>query len=174
MPFADAIVNSAKRMRGYAEKAVVGITDEIAAHKPEWGRGNGRIDCNHAAFVFGHLALYPLRLMDVIGIKHTIKLPNAYEGLFKAGAPCHHDEHGTIYPRLSAIMPLFYAGHDALFAAAAKLSDADLAKPITDEKMKAHFPNVGEALTFMLCSHTAIHIGQVSTWRRAMGLPSAM
>ena len=30
------------------------------------------------------------------------------------------------------------------------------------------------ALTFMLTSHFMLHMGQISTWRRCFGLPSAM
>jgi hypothetical protein len=36
------------------------------------------------------------------------------------------------------------------------------------------FPKVGTAVNFLCTSHLMMHLGQISTWRRAIGLASAM
>jgi hypothetical protein len=41
-------------------------------------------------------------------------------------------------------------------------------------RIKEIFPFVGLAINFMLNNHNMMHVGQVSAWRRAMGLPSVM
>ena len=34
-----------------------------------------------------------------------------------------------------------------------------------------HLPTVGDLLAHLLTTHSAYHLGQLSTWRRAAGLP---
>ena len=41
-------------------------------------------------------------------------------------------------------------------------------------RMKEIFPFIGLAINFMLNNHAMMHLGQVSAWRRAMGLPGVM
>jgi hypothetical protein len=56
------------------------------------------------------------------------------------------------------------------------LSEADtaaLAQPLANEKMRAHFPTVGDFAIFLMTSHEMDHLGQIAAWRRAMGLGPA-
>ena len=41
-------------------------------------------------------------------------------------------------------------------------------------RMKEMFPTVGVAVNFLVNNHVMMHLGQISTWRRLMGLGSAM
>jgi hypothetical protein len=41
-------------------------------------------------------------------------------------------------------------------------------------RMSEMLPTLGAAMMFMCGSHLQMHLGQVSSWRRAMGLGSAM
>lgn len=173
MPFATAIVNSANRMRSYAERVTKDLGDHNFARLPRWGLGGEAIKCNHPAWVFGHLAIYPPRLLGLLGAKSDGLVPANFSDLFKDGTPCLDDAAGHIYPSREAILNAYFAGTDALIAACGKLTDADLAKPTPDEGMAKHFPTLAEAMIFMLNNHVAMHIGQISTWRRAMGLPPA-
>ena len=36
------------------------------------------------------------------------------------------------------------------------------------------FPMVGDLLTHLLSTHGALHLGQLSAWRRCVGLPSVL
>jgi hypothetical protein len=40
-------------------------------------------------------------------------------------------------------------------------------------RMKELFPTVGAAVNFLVVGHTQSHLGQISVWRRLMGLGSA-
>ena len=52
-------------------------------------------------------------------------------------------------------------------------TDAALAAENPAEgRFKEMFPTVGGAVAFLLGGHVAMHLGQVSTWRRVMGLGS--
>jgi hypothetical protein len=52
------------------------------------------------------------------------------------------------------------------------MSHTDLAQPLPDVRFRDQFPTVGHAVLHILAAHTALHIGQVIVWRRAMGLPA--
>jgi uncharacterized damage-inducible protein DinB len=53
-----------------------------------------------------------------------------------------------------------------------QLDDSHLDEPFPVESYRVIFPTIRHALTQVLAGHTAYHIGQVTIWRRAMGLPS--
>ena len=74
---------------------------------------------------------------------------------------------------LPVITEAFARTHDALFNALEKVDDARLLEPVTDEKARARWPVVGGRVIFMCNNHLMMHLGQISTWRRCMGLPAA-
>jgi hypothetical protein len=48
-----------------------------------------------------------------------------------------------------------------------------LARP-APERMRSRFPTVANVLLGLMTSHFASHLGQLSAWRRAVGLPSVL
>lgn len=173
----EQLIIAARRGLGLAEKMLVGVTPQTFARKPrfETTAGTKIIDCNHPAFVYGHLSLYPARLLTLAGLDPApVAAPAEFTDLFKAGVECKDDPEGTFYPSMDTITRTFYKGHDEAFDRISVLDDAVLQHPTPDERYRQHFPTVGVALTFMLTSHFMLHMGQVSTWRRCFGLPSAM
>jgi len=169
---AASILPAARLVRGYAETLIKGIPAANAAAKP---RGqSGPVDTNHPVFVFGHLSLYPARALTMIGIDPSIAaVPASWEPLFKAGAPCLDDPAGSKYPSLAEVMVAFFRGTDALIAAVAETDDVVFLKPNPNEAARERFPTIGAAVNFYLVGHPMMHAGQVSAWRRCMGLPSA-
>ncbi|MBX3378975.1 MAG: hypothetical protein KF805_02685 [Phycisphaeraceae bacterium] len=173
----EQLIVAARRGRGLAEKMLVGVTPQTFARKPRFETTSGTriIDCNHPAFIFGHLSLYPARLLTLAGLDPApVAAPADFSDLFKAGVECRDDPEGSIYPSMERITKAFYLGHDAAFERIAALNDSVLQLPTPDERYRQNFPTVGIAMTFILTSHFMMHIGQVSTWRRCFGLPSAM
>jgi len=173
----EQLIVAARRGRGLSEKMLVGVTEQIFARKPRFETNSGTkiIDCNHPAFVYGHLSLYPARWLSLAGADPApAATPPEFTDLFKAGTECKDDPDGRIYPSMERITKVFYHGHDAALDRIATLDDSILQTPTPDERYRQHFPTVGVALTFMMTSHFMMHMGQVSTWRRCFGLPSAM
>ncbi len=175
MPAADLIVQPAKMTRGYCEKLAKGITADMAARKPRWGWDGHEIDCNHASFIFGHLAIYPSRIFTLAGKDaKAVAIDPKIEVLCKAGATCVDDPHASIYPHIEKLVSLFFNGYDKCVEVAAKMDDKLLASPHPDPAVRERFPTIGAATNFLINNHVMMHMGQLSTWRRAMGLPSAM
>jgi DinB superfamily len=171
--FSDSIAIGARRGRVYAESLLKDITARNFARKPSFG--GTVIDCNHPAFVYGHLGLYGARVLDLSGLSgSSIAAPAGWEDLFKAGAPCRDDPEGTIYPAMDDLTAHFFKSYDAAIAALPTVGDDRFAMPNPNEKSRETFPTVGGVVGFLMGSHLMLHLGQISTWRRCMGLGSAM
>lgn len=46
--------------------------------------------------------------------------------------------------------------------------------PTPNEDFRQIMPTLGNALVFILWAHEAVHVGQLTSWRKAMGLPPVM
>ncbi|HYE61944.1 MAG TPA: hypothetical protein VD997_08095 [Phycisphaerales bacterium] len=175
--YLNMMIDSSRRGRGLAEKLLVGIKPEQAARKPhfETPAAPQLIDTNHPTFCYGHLAIYPARMLKVAGLDSTAAAcPPEWDNLFKAGSPCLDDKDGTIYPAFSTITAALFKNMDAAFAQLSTLDDKVLLNQMPDERYREFFPTVGIGLNFLLNNHVMMHLGQVSVWRRCFGLPSAM
>ncbi|MFN0132708.1 MAG: DinB family protein [Phycisphaerales bacterium] len=169
---ASIIAAGARRVRGHADRLLVGIPPARAARRAVVG--GVEVAANHPSFIFGHLALYPARVMRLAGLDPAaVAVPPDWEALFKAGAACVDDPHGSVYPPLDRLTDAYRRGYDATIAAIEGLPDAALMAANPDESYRTNFPLVGNALLVLLCSHPAMHLGQLSTWRRCEGLPPA-
>lgn len=163
--FASQIRPGAERALGYAEGLVKDISPETFSRMPQ-------PNINSPAFNLGHLSIYPdLRLLSLMGREDLVRpLPFPME-LFKAGSPCV-DEPGR-YPPKDAIVETFRGRYRVALDALADLSDELLARPNPMEgRFRELFPTVGSAIAFLLVGHTQSHLGQISVWRRIMGLGS--
>lgn len=170
----DQIVMAAKRVRGYGEMIAGGISAEQFASKPRFG--STVIDCNHPAFVYGHLSIYPARLAGFVGLDvGKVAHPAHYPDLFKAGCPCQDDPERKIYPSRDELLTTYMKAYDGLFEQLASVKDEILSQPHPDPTIREKFfPTLGAAMVFLLCAHPTMHFGQISTWRRCVGLPGVM
>lgn len=133
--------------------------------------GGVKIESNHPAFCFGHLAIYPARLAEAMGVKlPAIEAPAGFADLFAAGKPCLDDPEGTIYPRMDVITKAYFDGYRGLLAAASTVDPAVFDQPHPNEKLRDRFPTIGVTAVFLYSSHIMMHMGQVSAWRRMMGM----
>lgn len=162
----DIIRTCLDRSIGYGEALLKDIPADTFALMPH-------PTMNHPAFVVGHLSLYPHRMFRIIGRQDLVRERPGYEDLFKAGAPCLDDP--ARYPSKDDLVPYFLEGYRSLSTALETLSDDVLARENPMEgRMRELFPTIGKALNFMANNHVMMHLGQISAWRRAVGLPSAM
>lgn len=167
--FGESIVKAARRTRGYAERLVKDVPAEKFARLAVLG--GTTIQTNHPAFVLGHLSLYPARLAGIAGVSaEGLVTPTTWEALFKNGAPCLDDPKGTVYPAMQELVGTFFRVYDGVFDRIERLDDAAFARVNPDERYREFFPMVGMACAFLLNNHVAMHLGQVSAWRRCVGL----
>ncbi len=163
----------AKVCQMYAERLLGGVTQ---ANYARFARPGGvEMKSNHMAFVLGHLALYPARIFTFLGLPPgSAVAPSSYEGLFKAGVECQDDPDGRIYPPLAELRSRFFDGYRAAIAAIESAPDEAFDPPNPVEgRPREMFPTIGAMLNFYVTGHVQVHLGQVSAWRRAMGLPAA-
>jgi hypothetical protein len=154
----------------YADLVLKDVTPEMFRHKPDG------VDCSTPAFNFGHLTLYPDMVMDLLG-RDDLAEPEElkrFEALFSREQVCHDDPDGTIYPPMDEIVVRFKRRYEAALGALADADASVLDEPNPRESNRKLFATKGDAITFYLTGHLMMHLGQVSTWRRCMGLGACM
>lgn len=122
---------------------------------------------NHPAWVIGHLTHSGEMLGGVIGLAPW--LPNDWAGRFGTGSVPVAD--ASRYEGKDDALGRLADAQARITDAVGRLDDARLDTPFPDESYREVFPTVRHALTQVLVGHTAMHVGQLTVWRRAMGLP---
>ena len=77
----------------------------------------------------------------------------------------------SAYPPETELIAALDRERSALLAMLESATPEDLAKPVADERIRDILPTAGDMLVAMLTVHESMHLGQLSAWRRAMGLP---
>jgi hypothetical protein len=162
----QTIVPAAELVLRYADQLVQTIPADSFARMP-------MKDLNSAAFNIGHLSIYGDRICGMLG-RQDLVTPLPYSAdLFKAGAPCL-DQPG-LYPSKDVLVATFFERQRRALEALKGATEATMAAENPAEgRFKEMFPTVGGAVGFLLSGHVAMHLGQISAWRRVMGLGSAM
>ncbi len=169
---ANSILASARLTKRHADAMIKDVTPQQFARLA--AVAGTLVQSNHPAFVFGHLSLYFPKVLTALG-QPAPGNPPMFEELFTNGKPCVDDPDARKYPAMQAIVAHFNNGYEAAVAAVTRATDADLAKPNPAEgRMKEMFPTAGDVINFYLSAHPMSHLGQVSAWRRMVGLGSAM
>lgn len=158
----------ARLMVSLADGLLKDVTPEMFARKPEG------VDCNTPAFCLGHLAIYPEMILEMLGEGDKAQDAERYKELFDHGKECEDDADASKYPPMDEVLERFKSRHEAAISAIERASDETLAKENPSEGMRDRFPTVGGMCGFLLSAHVSFHLGQMSTWRRCMGLGSAM
>ena len=168
---AATIVGPARLTRHYGEALLKGIRAE------DFARLAKGVASNHPAWAYGHLAIYPdMAIFPLIGRADLVEPFDDFRALFGARTTeCRDDPDGSIYPAMEAITARYFKRTDAALAVVAELDEAALAAPApADHFLADRISNIGGILNFMLNDHAMLHFGQVSAWRRAMGLGPCM
>ncbi|HWT03108.1 MAG TPA: DinB family protein [Pyrinomonadaceae bacterium] len=122
---------------------------------------------NHPAWVIGHLTHTCQMLGGVIGLPEW--LPTDWAARYGTGGTPAAD--AGLYETKDDALAILRDAQVRLTEAVGQVDDDRLDEPFPDEAYLVVFPTVRHALTQVLVGHTANHVGQVSVWRRAMGLP---
>jgi hypothetical protein len=122
---------------------------------------------NHPAWIVGHL-IYSFQLIGVeMGLAPW--LPEDWPERFATeNRPAAARER---YPAASELLSAFDDAAERVQRRLAEIDDADLAGPLPDPRHRETFPSLAHAVLHILTVHTAVHLGQLSAWRRAMRLP---
>ncbi|MEM9374367.1 MAG: DinB family protein [Planctomycetota bacterium] len=161
------------RTTGLAKMLLAGIEPGDFASQPVL---DGKpVHTNHPAWVYGHLALYPSSVMAMLGHDGSaIACPEPWQELFKNGAVCKHDPDLSTYPPMDEIVAAFETAYVTFIEAARNTTNDVLLQPAPEEGWRDAFGTNAGVVNFMIHDHYMFHLGQVSTWRRMMGLGAAM
>lgn len=121
---------------------------------------------NHPAWTIGHLTFTCEMLGGAIGLAPW--LAESWTQRYGSGSVPAADI-DRYEPKDRALAMLMDA-RDRIAAAVAGCSEAQLNAPFPDPAYRDVFPSIRHALVQVLIGHTAFHVGQVSQWRKAMGL----
>jgi hypothetical protein len=167
-----ALAASADTTIRYAERLATGIP---AADFGRLARPGGVvIQSNHPAFVYGHLAIYPSRILSQLGLDvGTHAVDEAWMKRFSKDADCQDDPDGTIYPAMSILVRRVVEGYRSACDALLVASDEQLLQPNPIAAMIDRFPTMAAMHGFYVGGHAMIHFGQVSAWRRMQQLGPA-
>lgn len=169
---AEAICGASERTMAYAERLLTGITPETAARFPLGA--NGPINTNHPTFIYGHLALYPARIMSFVQQDPAaVAVPEAWTPLFDPSAQCQDDPEGSLYPAFEDVKQAFFDTYPKACTAIRATDDAIFAAECPLERYQEAFGSNGGAVNYIMNNHLMNHFGQLSAWRRAQGLGPA-
>ncbi len=155
------IVSQWRELRDYTRDMVEPLTDEQMVAQPIAG-----ITLNHPAWILSHLSAYGPMLAALLKGEPAEDPINSKFGM---GSEPSTDS-GTYLPRLE-LLSLFTGSYDDAGEAFLAASDELLNRPIPFERWRARFPTLGYLPTQFFLKHSATHLGQLSAWRRAMGMP---
>jgi hypothetical protein len=150
-------------MLGYCRLLTADLKDEQLCVQPLEG-------INHPAWIMSHLAIatdYAARLLG-----EPWACPKDWHEKFGPGSKVSPER--SNYPSKAELLAVLEAGHARVTKAAGQVSEVRLQLPQPSRVFKEELPTVGDLLTHLITSHPAIHLGQLSAWRRMMGLPRVL
>jgi len=121
---------------------------------------------NHPSWVLGHLTYVFQLIGSVIGLSQW--LPDEWGQRYGTGSLPVADS--GLYETKEEALAILGDAQSRITKAVAQLDDSFLDEPFPDESYHFVFPTIRHALTQVLVAHTANHIGQLSVWRRALGM----
>lgn len=161
----EALIKLSDQNLDYARRLTADLSDEQAVAQPPGVAGA----MNHAVWVVGHLAFVSDVLLGVLGGES--KAPAEWKDLFSmVSKPLG----GAAYRgmTLAQLMEAWAASRAEVQRRAREKPAEFWRHAIENERRRARFGTNDVLLVHMLVNHDAVHLGQLSAWRRAHGLPS--
>lgn len=162
---ADVVLPSARLVLQYADM----LCKEIPAE--QFGLVPRGVVCNSPAYNIGHIALYADMACGVLGRADLARDDGRWKELFSFKSKSEEDATGARYGGKEELLARFRDRQEAAMKALAQAGVETLGSPNPREAMRDRFPTVGAMAVFMLTAHPMGHLGQISTWRRCMGMP---
>ncbi|MEM6330398.1 MAG: DinB family protein [Planctomycetota bacterium] len=151
-------INSHLAVRGYSDQQLADLTDEEFFAQPAAGM-------NHVAWNLGHLAFYLDKPAGMLGA--AVELGDWADRFAQGSTPTPGP---AGYPSREEICTAFTSASDRCIAAI-KAAPDDVLTAANTVAMKDALPTMADLMNFLLVGHCALHFGQVSAVRRALGRP---
>jgi DinB superfamily len=155
----DSELNVNRFLVSYCRMLVGDIADERLAEQPLPG-------VNHPAWILGHLAISADRGCSLLDAPK--QLPASWPLLFGSGSGLSATR--IDYPSKDELLRAVEQGFERLRQTIATATPEKFAKLATNPPTKEALPTIKDGIAFLLTGHLGIHLGQLSTWRRMIGL----
>jgi DinB superfamily len=156
----EHVVKAGDGMVDYAKRLVADVPEEKMADQPAPGM-------NHAAWVLGHLAYVFDSMIAVWGEKPTMS--PEWKELFNVPSKPQPDR--SKYPSKAELLAEYEKNYRRIVDRVKTATPEDFDKEFPNPKLRGLLPTVGMAMVHILTSHQGQHLGQLSAWRRAQGMP---
>jgi hypothetical protein len=154
-------LNSYRLTLDYLRRLVVDVSDDDFARQPQGV-------ANHPAWIIGHLTFSCQAIGGELGLMPW--LADDWKDRFGTGSQPTADR--TAYPTKAELLTAIEDGQKRLASRLIALGDSGMAVMLPDERYRETFPTLGHAVVHILGGHAAVHVGQLSVWRRAAGYPT--
>ncbi|MEL7472437.1 MAG: DinB family protein [Planctomycetota bacterium] len=164
-PEVHALADTLKKAREQTLALCADLTESQMTRQPEC-----ELALNHPAWVLGHLFMLDAYAADLLGMHLPTPVDDAWAQRFgPTSTPAEESELGG-----SQLREQMAIVRERLIGRIEALADAEagpgLDAQTPDEAFRKDFPTLRHLVQYLLW-HEAYHSGQLSAWRRAMGLP---
>lgn len=144
----------------YMKKLVADVPPEKMAYQPH-------AKMNHPAWVLSHLNIYhsPMVLMT-----RGESFTDVRDHKYGMTSQCVAD--ASLYAGKQELIDAFILGHEKVEAAIKAMDVKVFDRQTPLERWRSTMPLIGNVLPYLMLVHESTHIGQLSAWRRAQGMPS--
>lgn len=149
--------------RIYAEKLVFDLNDDELTVQPHPGM-------NHPAWVLGHVALGSDFVASLLG--KELQTDDAWMKTFGPGSVPVDDR--AAYPAKTELMDMMTKTHERAINLLEAATPDELSAPNQTPFFPEQFPTIGDLATHLITTHAAMHLGQLSAWRRCVGRDSVL
>lgn len=147
----------------YGQRLIGDLSEEQLIQQPV---DNG-VPANHPAWVFSHLNVY-LPVIESLVEGNEFEDPKGH----RFGMQSQPEMAAGVYAPKQQLLDEFVEGHEKVEAALRSTNDEVFSRPMSLERWRTPMPTVGIALPYLMLAHENQHFGQISAWRRVLGLPS--
>lgn len=155
------LLHTYSRNISYIRRLVTDVPEDKMAFQPAPGM-------NHPAWVLGHLVVVGDMVAELLGKGRSA--PGTWEALFGNSSKPTGD--ASAYPPKAELVEAVEKNSARISEGLAAASPEIFAQPLPQEEYRKHFPTIGDAVFYLLTFHDAVHLGQLSAWRRVQGMPS--
>lgn len=159
----DGLVNGFDKNKSYGERLLSDLSNEQMTMQPA---GDRELPTNHPAWTFSHMNIYLPVIQAVIKGE-----PFEDTKGHRFGQESQPQSDPSLYATRDEILQEWVNGHEQVCELLSNSTDAVFEQPIELERWREIMPNAGILLPYLMLNHENQHLGQISTWRRVMGLP---
>ena len=161
----NTLITYQARTLEQAKKLVADLSPQQWCAQPTTATGLVK---NHAAWIIGHLVWVADKNTIERVLGQPSKIDDAWKSLF--GGKSEPTSDASQYPDKDTLMGLYEDAVNRIAAALKACDESFLERATPDEAFRKRFPTVGFALLHVMAGHELLHLGQLSAWRRALGL----